>query len=348
MLRSQILQLIKLLQRNSSPSQAAELDLVGIGRSCRLGHVTCLRQFSLSGAVRKDETKDPKSSNNPSTETKESEVIPIDDKIRVAATDAAKSLPGDWSKTAETLLARLSAHKVAAESVDNSAVTSEKPKSSLLQSMKVQKAFSEERRDQDSRQRNVQDRFDRFDRKGEGRRQQYRDGGPRFAPIKDLFEVRRLGIFNAEKVKSQIGKAQPVMGKGLWEEYDANMLRHALGGIPQNAYEEQIELTKQGKLWQFPIDNEADMHEERRWKFHDHVFLERHLGNDFPASGPIRKFMSLVCLGLSQSPHLTVPEKVEHIRWFVGYFREKQSIIEAAIPGEEGKMPNTGDQRQVE
>ena len=47
------------------------------------------------------------------------------------------------------------------------------------------------------------------------------------------------------------------MGKGLWEEYDANMLRHALGGIPQNAYEEQIELTKQGKLWQFPIDNEA-------------------------------------------------------------------------------------------
>ena len=48
-----------------------------------------------------------------------------------------------------------------------------------------------------------------------------------------------------------------VLGKGLWEERDTELGYLAQGGLPRNAFEEQIEWTKQGKLWTFPIDNEA-------------------------------------------------------------------------------------------
>lgn len=84
------------------------------------------------------------------------------------------------------------------------------------------------------------------------------------------------------------------------------------------------------------------MDEERKYKFHDHVFLEKHL-SQFPDKGPIRKFMELVVLGLSKNPWISVPEKIEHIQWFGQYFREKQSILEAAV-GEQGKMKESSGQ----
>lgn len=82
-----------------------------------------------------------------------------------------------------------------------------------------------------------------------------------------------------------------------------------------------------------------DMHEERKYQFHEHIFLEHHLGQ-FPDKGPLRRFMELVVLGLSKNPWLTVPEKVEHIEWFVEYFREKQSLLEPTL-GDQAKLKDT-------
>ncbi|CAL1542136.1 unnamed protein product [Lymnaea stagnalis] len=160
----------------------------------------------------------------------------------------------------------------------------------------------------------------------------------------DLFGVARLGIFDADKIKA--GAQQPVVQvePDLWQTLDEEKLRTVGSGLPRNAFEEMIQLTKEGKLWQFPIDNEADMHEERKYKFHDHVFLEQHLSL-FPDKGPVRKFMELIALGLSLNPYITVPEKLEHIRWYAEYFREKQGILESVV-GEQARMKDGEEKKE--
>ena len=62
----------------------------------------------------------------------------------------------------------------------------------------------------------------------------------------------------------------------------------------------------------------------------EHVFLQGQLGV-FPAAGPVRQFMELVCVGLGSNPHLSVSDKLDHIRWFQQFFREKQSLVNASL-----------------
>ncbi|CAK7313680.1 28S ribosomal protein S31, mitochondrial [Vulpes lagopus] len=86
-----------------------------------------------------------------------------------------------------------------------------------------------------------------------------------------------------------------------------------------------IQWTKDGKLWEFPINNEAGFDDEGS-EFHEHIFLDIHL-KDFPKQGPIRHFMELVTCGLSKNPYLSVKQKIEHVEWFRNYFSEKQDIL---------------------
>ena len=46
-------------------------------------------------------------------------------------------------------------------------------------------------------------------------------------------------------------------------------------------FQEYIEWTDDGKLWQFPIDNEQGI-DYTQEKFHQHIFLEKHLQNWCP------------------------------------------------------------------
>ncbi|KAH0621923.1 hypothetical protein JD844_023671 [Phrynosoma platyrhinos] len=85
-----------------------------------------------------------------------------------------------------------------------------------------------------------------------------------------------------------------------------------------------IEWTKEGKLWEFPINNEAGLEDDA--EFHEHIFLDKYL-EYFPKEGPIRHFMELVTCGLSKNPYLSVKEKVEHIEWFRDYFKEKEELL---------------------
>uniref|UniRef100_A0A8C6ZBU9 Small ribosomal subunit protein mS31 n=1 Tax=Nothoprocta perdicaria TaxID=30464 RepID=A0A8C6ZBU9_NOTPE len=111
----------------------------------------------------------------------------------------------------------------------------------------------------------------------------------------------------------------------IWDLEFAKEIAAVTEQPPRNGFEEMIQWTKEGILWEFPIDNEAGMEDDA--EFHEHIFLEKHL-EDFPKQGPIRHFMELVICGLSKNPYLTVKQKIEHIEWFRKYFEEKQEFLQ--------------------
>ena len=75
------------------------------------------------------------------------------------------------------------------------------------------------------------------------------------------------------------------------------------------------------------VNNFTGMEEEAEVGFHEHVFLDQHL-QGFPEKGPVRYFMDLVTVGLSQNPYLSIHQKLEHIQWFRDYFSNKLQEIE--------------------
>ncbi|MCJ8748351.1 hypothetical protein PDJAM_G00163750 [Pangasius djambal] len=141
------------------------------------------------------------------------------------------------------------------------------------------------------------------------------------------FTAKRLNIFSAADQDTQTDLAP---GPSLWDADLANQMVRAVNQRPRNGLEETIQWTREGKLWQYPISNEAGMEEEEKVPFHEHVFLQRHLEDGFPQHGPVRHFMELVVTGLSKNHHLTISQKLEHIAWFRDYFLQKQEILSEA------------------
>ncbi|NXD09871.1 RT31 protein, partial [Nothocercus nigrocapillus] len=135
---------------------------------------------------------------------------------------------------------------------------------------------------------------------------------------------RRLNIFtktSPDTEKTLTTASSPT----IWDLEFAKEIAAVTEQPPRNGFEEMIQWTKEGILWEFPIDNEAGMEDDA--EFHEHIFLEKHL-EDFPKQGPIRHFMELVICGLSKNPFLTVKQKIEHIEWFRKYFEEKQEFLQ--------------------
>ncbi|KAM9031927.1 28S ribosomal protein S31, mitochondrial [Sarcophilus harrisii] len=142
---------------------------------------------------------------------------------------------------------------------------------------------------------------------------------------KGLFTGKRLNVFPVdETTPEEIPETET--SPTLWDVEFAKQLATISQQLPQNAFEEMIQWTKEGKLWTFPINNEAGIDDDGA-DFHEHIFLDKYL-EGFPKQGPIRHFMELVTCGLSKNPFLTVKEKVEHIEWFRNYFHEKKNILE--------------------
>nr|XP_056712659.1 28S ribosomal protein S31, mitochondrial [Euleptes europaea] len=137
-----------------------------------------------------------------------------------------------------------------------------------------------------------------------------------------LFSAKRLNIFPVPPATE--GALETVTKLTLWDVELAKEIAAVGERPPRNGFEEMIEWTKEGKLWEFPINNEADFEDDA--EFHEHIFLEKHLA-DFPKEGPIRHFMELVCCGLSKNPFLSVKEKGEYIDWFRSYFKEKEELL---------------------
>ncbi|XP_036380610.1 28S ribosomal protein S31, mitochondrial [Megalops cyprinoides] len=146
---------------------------------------------------------------------------------------------------------------------------------------------------------------------------------------KGLFLGKRLNIFSPV---SETDEPDTVTGFSLtlWDLEMANQIAQATRHLPRNGFEEMIQWTKEGKLWQYPINNEGGLEEEASVPFHEHVFLEKHLEEGFPRQGPVRHFMELVVAGLVKNPHLTVRQKEEHIAWFREYFQQKEDVLREA------------------
>ncbi|KAM9788569.1 small ribosomal subunit protein mS31 [Neosynchiropus ocellatus] len=146
--------------------------------------------------------------------------------------------------------------------------------------------------------------------------------------LRNLFSERRLNIFSPPEKEKMVDVA--VGRPTLWEVEFANELSQVSSQAPRNGFEEMIQWTKEGKLWEYPIDNAAGLDEEKNVPFHEHIFLEKHLEEGFPTRGPVRHFMELVVAGLSKNPYLSVAQKKEHISWFRDYFHQKQDILKEA------------------
>nr|XP_033806289.1 28S ribosomal protein S31, mitochondrial isoform X2 [Geotrypetes seraphini] len=140
-----------------------------------------------------------------------------------------------------------------------------------------------------------------------------------------LFTKKRLNIFPgsySDAIKTPEADSSPT----LWDLELAKQIAAAGHQPPRNGFQEMIQWTKEGKLWEFPINNEAGLEEEQNVEFHEHVFLDKHLEN-FPKQGPVHHFMELVICGLSKNPYLTVKQKTDHIEWFRNYFQEKEDLL---------------------
>jgi small subunit ribosomal protein S31 len=140
---------------------------------------------------------------------------------------------------------------------------------------------------------------------------------------KNLFMGKRLNIFDIKAFAEEAPETET--SPSLWEIEFAKQLATVNKQPFQNGFEEMIQWTKEGKLWEFPINNEAGFDDDGS-EFHEHIFLDKYL-EGFPKQGPIRHFMELVTCGLSKNPYLSVKQKVEHIEWFRNYFNEKRDII---------------------
>lgn len=159
-----------------------------------------------------------------------------------------------------------------------------------------------------------------------------------------LFDGTRLQIF--ENV--QFEESETTGQMKTWKKLYQRELQLSIASPPANGFQQMIQWTRQGKLWQFPINNEQGnvalsyawsfehhlifkhcigLEQEAQVGFHKHIFLEPYLNPWCPKRGPIRHFMELVCIGLSKNPYLTVSQKKEHINWFRNYFSGKRSIL---------------------
>uniref|UniRef100_A0A8C1ME94 Small ribosomal subunit protein mS31 n=1 Tax=Cyprinus carpio TaxID=7962 RepID=A0A8C1ME94_CYPCA len=143
---------------------------------------------------------------------------------------------------------------------------------------------------------------------------------------KSPFTSKRLNLFAAAAEQDALSD----LGPTLWDIDLVNQIVQATNQMPRNGFEEMIQWTKEGRLWLYPINNEAGLEEEASVPFHEHVFLEKHLDESFPQQGPVRHFMELVITGLAKNHHLTVQQKKEHIDWFRDYFRQKEDVLKEA------------------
>jgi len=140
----------------------------------------------------------------------------------------------------------------------------------------------------------------------------------------DLFGGTPFGILAPSSQEGDIVERNDKELVQMWRSCAERELRILSTPSPRNALEEMILWTKQGKLWQFPVDNEQGL-DCSGDPFHKHVFLEHHLHPWCPPSGPIRHFMELVCAGLSKNPYMSSTKKVSTITWFKEYFERDEN-----------------------
>ncbi|XP_023064649.1 28S ribosomal protein S31, mitochondrial isoform X2 [Piliocolobus tephrosceles] len=246
---------------------------------------------------------------------------PLSPELVAAASAVADSLPFDKQTTKSELLRQLQQH----EEESRAQRDAERPKisfSNIVSNMKVARPSTVRVRLRPEHQIQFDEGYDNYPDQ-----QKTTDLTKRLR--KNIFSGKRLNIFDMTAVTKEAPETDA--SPSLWDVEFAKQLATVNEQPLQNGFEELIQWTKEGKLWEYPINNEAGFDDDGS-EFHEHIFLEKHL-QSFPKQGPIRHFMELVTCGLSKNPYLSVKQKVEHIEWFRNYFNEKKDILkESNIP----------------
>uniref|UniRef100_A0A8D0HKF0 Small ribosomal subunit protein mS31 n=1 Tax=Sphenodon punctatus TaxID=8508 RepID=A0A8D0HKF0_SPHPU len=243
------------------------------------------------------------------TEDSKAKRKPLKQELVAAASAVASSLPFDKKRTVSELLQVLSKHK---EATDAQKGGQDSNISNIITQMKIGRRPATTNSSRLSNKSQIDDGAHRY--------------GLEFTGLKRkaMYKGERLNIFTkGEKTVTEV-TFSTVSSPTLWDLELANKIAAVSQQPPRNGFEEMIQWTKEGKLWEFPINNEAGIEDDS--EFHEHIFLDKYL-EDFPKEGPIRHFMELVTCGLSKNPYLTIKEKVEHIDWFRNYFQEKVELL---------------------
>nr|XP_060642661.1 small ribosomal subunit protein mS31 [Anolis sagrei ordinatus] len=236
----------------------------------------------------------------------------LNPELVAAASAVASSLPFDRKKTVSELVQLLKKHKDVTDTRKNGDATDI---SNIVTNMKIGKKPST----RDAFRASNQIQFD-----DDGR------GYTVDRSLRDYSKFKRKGIYSGKRfnifppASETEGALEKVSTPTLWDLELAKEIEAITQQPPLNAFEEMIQWTKEEKLWEFPINNEAGLEDDA--EFYEHIFMDKHLEN-FPREGPIRHFMELVTCGLSKNPYLSVKEKVEHIEWFRDYFKEKEELL---------------------
>ncbi|KAM9172153.1 small ribosomal subunit protein mS31 [Pangshura tecta] len=240
---------------------------------------------------------------------------PLNPELVEAASAVASSLPFDRKRTVSDLLAQLRKHEEATDAQKKGETTII---SNIIADMKIGKRHLTRGVSRPSSQISFDD--------DDGQGNMFQRGVlSAFAGSKrrGLHPERRLNIFPVSPTVTE-GTPEAESSPSLWDLELANQIAAVNQKPPRNGFEEMIQWTKEGKLWEFPINNEAGIEDDV--EFHEHIFLDKYL-EDFPKQGPIRHFMELVTCGLSKNPYLSVKQKAEHIEWFRDYFQEKEELL---------------------
>ena len=126
----------------------------------------------------------------------------------------------------------------------------------------------------------------------------------------------KLSLFNAAVAE---GASEDLAHKPFLMEMDKGdrIDQLVLADARRNDFEDLVAVSN--RQWKFPVDNEVCKVDEADVGFEEHTFLQ-YLLDEFPDTGPVRRFMELVINGLEQNPHLSVKAKKEQVFWFKEYF----------------------------
>lgn len=109
----------------------------------------------------------------------------------------------------------------------------------------------------------------------------------------------------------------------VWNKLNEDEMKLSYIRLPLNGFEEMIQLTEEGKLWKFPIDNEQGLDAEHQVPFEEHVFLEDLIDGRFPKNDFIREFMVNITTGLARNHWITAQRKRDIITFYAEYFAER-------------------------
>ncbi|NXD50953.1 RT31 protein, partial [Corvus moneduloides] len=239
---------------------------------------------------------------------------PLNPELVKAASAVASSLPRNKKQTESELLAQLRRHEE---------TTDKQKKGGTVNIRNVISEMTVKRQTPAQRSARISGRIS-LQLDEDGRRIRPERSSAQSIDSRSLKVGKRLNIFTKTSTEPE-DALKIVSSPTIWDLEFAKEVAAVTAQPPRNGFEEMIQWTKEGILWEFPIDNEVGMEDDA--EFHEHIFLEKHL-EGFPNEGPIRHFMELVICGLSKNPYLSVKQKVEHIEWFQKYFEEKKELLQ--------------------